>query len=435
MGVGTRADGSLARGLEIGIVGGSLTGCAVAALLARAGGRPSVFERSAGNLVDRGVGLAMKISTLRALADRGLIDDDMGQVPVWERAFARPHADPARHATPWDVFWRQEVAFHASHWGVLYRALRERVPDGIYHRGHEVTGLDQRPDGTVVLRLADGRRRTFDLVICADGYDSTGRRILHPDAEIAASPYFLWRGMIDEDVLPIPAGHERTITFFGYPYGHGFVYYVPDPESASRPGGRRVNWAFHETVAGKDIPGIEIEPDGTVRQGLRPGAATGAQVAYCRAMARRYFPPYFGDVVAATPRPFIQPVFDARAPCYARGRICLMGDAAVLSRPHIGGGAGKALDDALAFVDALASHASLDAALRAWDDARGPFGNEVFDMGRSLGRHLVTDTPDWPVMDQSSMDAWWRGVIADRHWFWVDEVPDFHPARRGRLKA
>ncbi len=426
-----QAGGSLARGLDIGVVGGSLTGCAIAALLTRAGARVSVFERSAGNLIDRGVGLAMKISTLRALADRGLIDDDMGQVPVWQRTFARPHADPARRATPWEVFWSQEVAFHASHWGVLYRALRKRVPDEIYHQGREVAGLDQRPGGTVALSLTGGTEHVFDLVICADGYDSIGRRALYPDAEITASPYFLWRGMINEEVLPIPAGYERTVTFFGYRYGHGFVYYVPKPEPGAR-GGRRVNWGFHETVAGKNIPGIRAEKDGTVRRGLRPGAATDEQVAYCRAMARRYFPPYFGDVVEATPRPFIQPVFDACVPRYTGGRICLMGDAATLSRPHIGGGAGKALDDALAFADALSSHASLDAALRAWDDVRSRFGNEVFDMGQALGRHSVMEIPDWPSMDQSSMDAWWQGVIADRYWFWVDEVPDFHPSYRGR---
>lgn len=425
---------SLAKGLDIGIVGGSLTACAIATLLARAGAKVSIFERSAGKLQDRGVGLAMKISTLKELAARGLIDDDMGEVPVWERTFARPHRDPAPDASPWEVFWTQPVAFHASHWGVLYRALRKRVPDEIYHQGCEVTDLAQLSGGAVELHLADGTRHEFDLVICADGYDSIGRQILYPEAETTASPYFLWRGMIDEEVLPIPGGFDKTITFFGYRYGHGFVYYVPNPDTDSAAGRRRVNWAFHETVAGKDIPGIKTESDGTVRQGLRPGAASDEQVAYCRAMAREYFPPYFAEVVEATPRPFIQPVFDACVPRYSSGRICLMGDAATLSRPHIGGGAGKALDDALALVDALVDHTSIEGALRDWDDARSPFGNEVFDVGQSFGKHLVEQTPDWQTMDQAAMDAWWKSVIADRYWFWVDEVPDFHSDLGGRSR-
>jgi len=427
----------LTDGLNVGIVGGSITACATAALLTRAGANVSVFERSAGRLEDRGVGLAMKISTLEALTERNLIDADETPVPVWMRTFARPHhPDSADNMqtidAPWHVFWEQPVAFHANHWGVLFRNLRRRVPDEIYHSGSEVTGLFEQNDESIDLIFANGQKQNFDLVIFADGYESIGRRLLYPDTVVGAAQYFLWRGMIDERVLPIPKSYKDTITFFGYKYGHGFVYYVPSPEHGSTPGMRRVNWAFHETIAGKNIPGIEPDDNGYVRKGLRPGAASDDQVAYCRAMAREYFPTYFGDVVEATPQPFIQPVIDACVPRYTRGRICLIGDAATLSRPHIGGGAGKALDDALTLADMLAEGDSLDEVLRAWDNARSAFGIEVFELGQSLGKHLVETTPDWGLMDQISMDAWWQDVIRDRYWFWVDEVDDKHPIPKPR---
>ncbi len=425
----------LTDGLRVGIVGGSITACATATLLMRAGAKVSVFERSAGRLEDRGVGLAMKISTLEALAEQDLIDAIETPVPVWMRTFARPHRPESNHGnTPWHVFWEQPVAFHANHWGVLFRNLRQRVPDEIYHSGSEVTDLRRLPDATIDLIFANGATQNFDLVIFADGYESIGRRLLFPDTNIGATQYFLWRGMIDEWVLPIPEGYNDTITFFGYKYGHGFVYYVPSPEHGSTPGKRRVNWAFHETIAGKDIPGIEPDADGYVRKGLRPGAASEAQVEYCRAMAREHFPPYFGDVVAATPQPFIQPVIEACVPRYTRGRICLIGDAATLSRPHIGGGAGKALDDALSLADMLAEGDSLDSVLAAWDDARSAFGTEVFELGQSLGKHLVETTPSWDSMDQAAMDNWWAGVIDGRYWFWVDEVGDKHPTLKLRSR-
>ena len=422
-------------GLRVGIVGGSITACASAALLLRAGAKVSVFERSAGRIEDRGVGLAMKISTLEALAERDLIDPNTTPVPVWMRTFARPHGRTASTQatdTPWDVFWEQPVAFHANHWGVLFRHLRQRVPDNVYHSGSEVTGLRELPDKSIDLIFANGDQQNFDLVIFADGYESVGRRLLYPDTVTGATQYFLWRGMIDEWVLPIPAAYADTITFFGYQYGHGFVYYVPSPEHGSTPGTRRINWAFHETIAGKDIPGIKPDDDGYVRKGLRPGAASNAQIAYCRAMAREHFPPYFGDVVAATPQPFIQPVIEACVTRYTRGRICLIGDAATLSRPHIGGGAGKALDDVLALSDMLAEGDSLDDVLAAWDDARSAFGSEVFELGQSLGKHLVEATPDWDTMDQHTMDAWWQGVINKRSWFWIDEVKDKHPTLKNQ---
>ncbi|MDH3738729.1 MAG: FAD-dependent monooxygenase [Alphaproteobacteria bacterium] len=419
----------LTDGLNVAIVGGSITACATATLLSRAGAVVSVFERSSGNLEDRGVGLAMKISTLEALAERALIDADMPHVPVWHRTFARAHDGPSPDGTPWQVYWEQPVAFRANHWGVLFRSLRQRVPDEIYYQGHEVTGFEEQPNGSIDLQFANQPARNFDLVIFADGYESVGRRILRPDCSTEANRYFLWRGMIDEWVLPMPERYADTITYFGYEFGHGFVYYVPspDPEHGSTPGKRRLNWAFHETVAGKTIPGIKSDEDGYVRQGLRPGAASDAQIAYCRAMAREYFPPFFGDVVAATDQPFIQPVVDACVPSYTQGRVCLIGDAATLTRPHIGGGAGKALDDALALADLLATRDTLDGALAAWDETRSAFGSELFDVGRSMGEHLVEATPDWDSMDHVSMERWWQGVIGDRYWFWVAEVADKHP--------
>jgi 2-polyprenyl-6-methoxyphenol hydroxylase-like FAD-dependent oxidoreductase len=104
-----------------------------------------------------------------------------------------------------------------------------------------------------------------------------------------------------------------------------------------------------------------------------------------------------------------------------------MGDAATLARPHIGGGAGKALDDALALADTLATHDSLDDGLAAWDSERSAVGNEVVSLGQSFGRYLVEEHPDWDAMDQDSMDRRWRELMEGRYWYMVDEVKDRHP--------
>lgn len=413
--------------LDVCIVGGSLAACATATLLLRAGCRVTVFERSHGNLEDRGVGMAISIVTLKALTRRDLIDTDMAILPVWRRNFVRrPSGDDADDYLG-HVFWEHPVAFHANHWGVLFRSLRKRVPDDIYHQGSEVTAISEQPDGSIEVQLADGATRAFDLVICADGYESIGRRVLYPDTDIRPARYFLWRGMIEEANVPQPEVFDETITFVAYRYGHGLIYWVPSPETGAAVGNRRLNWGFHETIAGKDIPGVEPDEHGYVRKGLAPGAATAEQVAYCQDMARRHFPAYIADIVELTPQPFIQPVIDVFVPRYTRGRICLMGDAATLARPHIGGGAGKALDDALALADALAAHDSLDDALAAWDVVRTAVGNEVVSLGQSFGRYLVEEHPDWDAMDQDSMDRRWRKLMEGRYWYMVDEVKDWHP--------
>ena len=419
--------GTLTQDLRVGIIGGAIAGCTIAGLLVRAGCNVAVFERSTSNLEDRGVGLSMKISSLNELKQRDMIDQDMPFLPVWRRIFARPHAGEPPDDSPWDIFWDEPVAIHANHWGVLYRDLRQRVPDRVYHQGSEVTGLAEMADGTVEVNLADGTNHSFDLVICADGHDSVGRRVLYPDDEIQLTTYFTWRGMIDEWNVPRTDIFEETMTFFGYETGHGFIYFVPSPEHGRTIGKRRLNWAFQETITGKDVPGVPPDENGYVQKGLAPGAATPDQIEYCRAVARQHFPAYFADIVDLTPQPFTQPIRDMGVPGYVRGNICLMGDAAILARPHIGAGASKALDDAIALADALTSHDTLSAALAAWETARSAVGNELLDLGRSLGKHIVEAPPPWATMDEASMVEWWQEVIGDRHWFWLSEVSDFHP--------
>ena len=418
---------NLTQDLRVAIVGGAIAGCTAAALLSRAGCNVTVFERSQGNLEDRGVGLTVRISTLEALRARDLIDADMPHVPTWRRTFARPHKGTPADDSPWDTYWEQPVAMHAHHWGVLFRNLRQRVPDEIYMRGQEVSDLDERADGTVDVQLADGSAHNFDLVICADGHESIGRQVLFPEAEVTLTRYFSWRGMIDEWNVRRPEVFDETIVFFGFDQGHAFIYFVPSPEHGGTVGKRRLNWAFQETITGKDIPGVEPDENGFVRKGLAPGAATPEQIAYCRKVAREYLPAYFGDIVDLTPQPFTQPIRDMGVPGYVRGHICLVGDAAIQARPHVGAGASKALEDAVALADALGSHATLDAALGVWEAERSPIGNEMLDLGRSLGKHQVDETPDWDAMDAERMAEWWKEVVGGRYWFWFDEVAQWHP--------
>ena len=77
MKLSTDRNKGILEGLNIGIVGGSLSACALAPMLLRGGAHVTIFERSSGNLDDRGVGLAMKISTLAELHRRDLIDQDL----------------------------------------------------------------------------------------------------------------------------------------------------------------------------------------------------------------------------------------------------------------------------------------------------------------------------------------------------------------------
>ena len=141
---------------SIAIIGGAISGCTVAAELVRAGHNVTVFERSQGRLEERGVGLTMRIPTLEELKKRDLIDYDFPYFPVWSRSYARPWLEKPSNDWPWDVYWKEPVAIHAAHWGVLYRNLRKRVPDAVYKQGIEIINLVQSNDTTVEVIMADG---------------------------------------------------------------------------------------------------------------------------------------------------------------------------------------------------------------------------------------------------------------------------------------
>src|SRR5262245_54109777 len=80
------------------------------------------------------------------------------------------------------VLWEQPVAVAVTNWGIVYRHIRSRIPDAAYRQGEEVIDCSSTGSGAS-LRFADGRLATFDLVVCADGQHSVGRRSLFPEQQ------------------------------------------------------------------------------------------------------------------------------------------------------------------------------------------------------------------------------------------------------------
>jgi 2-polyprenyl-6-methoxyphenol hydroxylase-like FAD-dependent oxidoreductase len=124
-----------AGGLKIGIVGGSIAGCAAAVALMRAGHRVTVFERSPGALVGRGAGIGTQSSVLRSLVERDLIDADMPHF----HAESFPHVGrTTAYERQGHTAWKVPITMELLNWGDIYRNLRKRVPEGVYRGGHEV---------------------------------------------------------------------------------------------------------------------------------------------------------------------------------------------------------------------------------------------------------------------------------------------------------
>jgi 2-polyprenyl-6-methoxyphenol hydroxylase-like FAD-dependent oxidoreductase len=388
----------------VAVVGGSIGGSTAAVELARAGFDVEIFERSEGNLLDRGAGIGLSVSFLDRMERRDLIDPGMPSFRVSKRRFVVRSGERLGR-----TLWEQRIAFAMTSWGVLYRELRRRVPDERFHSGHDVVRIVDDGRGRVSIETTAGRRRSFDLVVAADGYESSTRRLLFPEAKLAYAGYSLWRGFLDERLVPDVSLFDDALTYAAYRGGHGPLYFVPSRDGDVEPGRRRLNWGVYAAMDGPPAPVV-------------PGGASRAQVERVRRLGTDEMPGYVAEVIAATEEPFLQPIYDLRVPSYRRGRVCLLGDAATVARPHTAGGVEKAVADAIALAEALRAGATIDGALETWNRERSAVGHDLVTLGEALGRALVTEVPDWAAMGSAEMDAWWDRAIHGHTWYPVAEA-------------
>lgn len=393
------------RGGTVAVVGGSIAGCAIATAAARAGAdEVVVLERTQGRLQDRGVGLCIHNERAVELGASGALPEGIAAHRLERRRWVL--RDAAGEAGG-RVIWEQPFPFHSYHWGLLWRGLRESVPDSVvYRQGETVTGVGQAGSEGAEVRLRDGSVERYDLVVGADGYRSVVRAALCPESRPHYAGYVCWRGNFDAARLAELGSRAdsvpEAVTTVCFPGGTCVVYRIPGPD------GPRVNWVLYAPPP----------RDGRLRfddpTSFPPGGLTPELAGHLGALLDREFPPYWGRALALTDPAdvFVQPIYDLETAPTAAGRLLLAGDAASVVRPHNTSGAAKALQDATAFADGWRLSGSFEELLRGYEGARGAAGRELVALARRLGRAQVEQTPAWAAMNGRDMTAWWQAQLA-----------------------
>lgn len=402
-------ESGIARGLKVGIIGGSIAGCTTAIELVRLGCEVTLFERTGEELKDRGAGIGVPPSVIDTFIQRDLVDADIPYFP--SRSFTRIWRTEQEHRYGYWA-WDQPANLALLNWGGLYRNLRKRVPDQVYRTGQRVVSLHQQEDSRVQVALANGTTQEFDLVVCADGYTSLGRRALFPEATIKYAGYVLWRGFLLEKELDESKPLDSGVRCLGYPGGHGIFYFVPGPDESTAPGRRLVNWGIYTPVPEALLTDFLTDKEGNPREGsLPPGAMPLSTETPLKQKAYERIPDYYAEIVDKSPDTFAYAIYDCQVPAYRKGRICLVGDAGAFARPHSAAGALKGINDATALGDALKTHRSVEEALAQWNTIRTETNNNLVKFGNQLGKALVTEIPDWSKMDATSMEKWFTSIV------------------------
>jgi 2-polyprenyl-6-methoxyphenol hydroxylase-like FAD-dependent oxidoreductase len=408
------------------VVGGSIAGCGAAIALGHAGYQVTVYERSAGALEERGFGIAIPPALHEELISVGYLDAAMPARPMSTRVWV------ARESTRRDgrELWRQSSSAVACNWGLLWAALRAQVPAGSYVAGRGVTAVGGR-DGGAVVELdgngeGGGEEQRADLVVGADGYRSTARALVDPQAKPRYAGYALWRASFPTDLA---SGHPHpvelladsfvTVVFDG---GHAVFYLIPARQPPAGPGGNLLNVGIYARP-----PAGAVGDD--VSLSYPPGAVTDRLVAHVRRLADEHFPPSWAEVanLADDASYGVQPVYDLPLARYRAGSVVLAGDAGTITRPHTASGATKALQDALGLEAHLRRSSDRDGALAAYDRERTAEGNRLVELGRRLGHAQIEATPDWTTMGPAEMEAWTARTLAGQHHYLYDGGEDPPP--------
>ena len=106
------------------------------------------------------------------------------------------------------------------------------------------------------------------------------------------------------------------------------------------------------------------------------------------------------ELVHRTPDPYIQAIFDVVVPRMAFGRLCLVGDAAFVLRPHPAAATAKVAADATALAAALiADPDDPPAALRRWEARQLEYGRRLSHQAIALGERSVEQRVSSSTLD------------------------------------
>ena len=343
------------------VIGGSLGGLFTGILLRSIGWDVDIYERSAHDLDSRGGGVVLQADVVEAFQRAGISARSLGVI-AHERYYLNSDGSIAQ-----PMPMRQIL----TSWNLLYGAMRRHFPAEYYHSGKHLIDIQQSGEQVTAI-FADATRDTADLLIGADGPNSTVRQRQLPNAHYRYAGYVAYRGLVNETELEQDAAALFTerFVFYQFPNSHILQYVIPGEDGSLMPGERRFNWVWYVNYdEATELPRILTDRENKLRDySVPPGMLAPAVEQEMRSYADTVLAPPFQKLVAATQEPFVQAILDLGVPQMTFGRVALVGDAAFIPRPHTAASTSKAAANALALADALIKYNhDVTKALPAWE--------------------------------------------------------------------
>ncbi len=346
------------------VVGGGIGGLTAAIALGRAGVEAAVFER-AEELREIGAGISLWSNAVKALKKLGVYDaireaggaELGGEIRSWRgERISEITADQLRSR-----FGDANLALHRAD---LQGALLAALPQGTVRLGAEFVGFAEDGAG-VVARFTGEREERGDLLIGADGLDSSVRAQLFGRSTPRYAGYTAWRGIADVGYGLVP--DELGLNLWGRGSEFGLVSI----------GRGRFYW-----FATRNAPEGEAE------------SAAGRKREVLDLLRGWYEPARTAVEATEESRILRNDIYD-RDPLerWGAGRVTLLGDAAHPMTPNLGQGACQAIEDAVVLARCLGDGGEVVSSLRLYEARRIPRTADVVRRSRRVGRILQLENP------------------------------------------
>ncbi|SIT06776.1 2-polyprenyl-6-methoxyphenol hydroxylase [Roseivivax lentus] len=367
------------------LIAGAGIGGLTTALMLHARGIPVTLYEAAREVREVGVGINVLPHAIKEL-------DALGLLPALDKVGIRTRKLTYLTRQGQEV-WSELRGMHAGHdvpqfsihrgrlQKAIFDAVIERLGPEAVRTGRKLAGFVQDESG-VTAHFTDnveggaGQTDRGEILICADGIHSAGRRVFYPnEGPPSWQGVVMWRGAAEW-----PVWGDGESMAIGGGLGGKFVLY---PIAPAEKGRQLTNWVVNVRI--KDPAVSPPPPDNWSRQ---------VPLAQVLPHGLRFNVPGMdiGGLIRATPAIYEYPMADRDPlPRWTFGRVTLLGDAAHPMYPVGSNGASQAILDARCLADALARSEHPRAALWVYEKERLPKTAEVVRTNRVGGPERVID--------------------------------------------
>jgi FAD-dependent urate hydroxylase len=315
--------------LRVLIVGAGIAGLALARALRQRDITAEVVERAT-SWEASGAGLYLPANAVRALQELGIGPGLAARANSIGHQRLLDHRGRLLADIDLDRIWGGVGGCVAIERAALHEALREATAEVPVRLGTAVADLED--GGTPRVTFSDGSTGSYDLVVGADGVDSTIRTLALGGPPASYVGQASWRFVVDgfPDIADWTVMLGRGRAFLTVALGHGAVYCYADLDTNDPSSAEGKDWRERFADFAHPVPRLLDQA---------PEA-------------------YFALIEEVVP------------PAWTARRVVLVGDAAHASSPNMAQGAAMALEDALVLAETLTTGQPVDQALTGYVQRR-----------------------------------------------------------------